>query len=131
VYADIGSAYLSTTSPVLRNLLSDLVSELFPDEMVNVEGSHKVNVVTTEKGGKLLIQLVNTSGDHANPNVKGIDEIPVLRDLKIFVKTGQRPRSVILQPESIPLRFDHANGRSSFVLPELKIHSVIEITSGR
>ncbi|MGV8093503.1 MAG: hypothetical protein AB2L24_16710 [Mangrovibacterium sp.] len=131
VYADIGSAYLSTSSPVLRGLLSDLVGELFPDELVRVEGSHRVNVVTTEKDGKLLIQLVNTSGDHANPNVKGIDEIPVLRDLKISVLTGQRPSSVILQPEGIPLRFDHANGKSTFVLPELKIHSVIGIMPGR
>ena len=128
VYTDIGAAYLSTTSPVLRSLLSDLVGELFPDELVRVEGSHRVNVVTTEKEGKLLIQLVNTSGDHANPNVKGIDEIPVLRDLKISVKTGQRPASVVLQPEGIPLKVDHADGKSTFILPELKIHSVIDIS---
>ena len=127
IYADIGSSYLSNTSPVLRNFLSDIIKKLFPDELVKVEGSHKLNVVPTIKDGKLLIQLINTSGDHSNSNVKGIDEIPSLLNLKISVLTPKKPVSVLLQPDRTKLKFDFINGRTTFILPEIKIHNIIEI----
>jgi len=128
IYVDLGKSYLATTSPVLRDLFSDMISELAPKLMVKVEGSHKVNVVTTTKEGKLLIQLVNTSGDHANPNVKGIDEIPVLHNLEVSVLTSKKPLSVLLQPEGTPIKFSFVNGLTKFIVPELKIHNILEIT---
>ncbi len=127
IYMDLGGSYLSTTSPVLRDLFSDIISELKPNLMVKVEGTHKVNVVTTTKEGKLLIQLVNTSGDHANSKVKGIDEIPALHNLKISVSTSKKPMSVLLQPGGTPLKFDFANGQITLTIPELKIHNILEI----
>ena len=127
IYADIGSSYLSSTSPVLRNFLSDIIKTLFPDELVKVEGSHKLNVVPVTKDSKLLIQLINTSGDHANSNVKGIDEIPPLRNLKISILTSKKPVSVMLQPDGTPIKYDFFNGHITFILPELKIHNIIEI----
>ncbi|NQU33812.1 MAG: hypothetical protein HQ521_11295 [Bacteroidetes bacterium] len=127
IYVDLGKSYLSNTSPVLRDLLSGIISELNPEIKVKVEGSHKLNVVTTEKDGKLLIQLINTSGDHANKKVKGIDEIPALQNLKVSVISSEEPESVWLQPEGIPLGFDFDNGQVTFAIPEIKIHNVIEI----
>jgi len=127
IYVDLGISYLSNTSPVLRDLLSGMISELNPELKVKVEGSHKLNVVTTEKEDKLLIQLVNTSGDHANEKVKGIDEIPELQNLKLSVLAYEKPESVWLQPEGIPLEFDFENGNVEFTIPEIKIHNVVEI----
>ncbi len=127
IYVDLGKSYLSNTSPVLRDLISGIISELNPELKVKAEGSHKVNVVTTEKDGKLLIQLVNTSGDHANEKVKGIDEIPALQNLKVSVLASEKPESVWLQPEGIPLEFDFDNGDVKFTIPEIKIHNVVEI----
>src|SRR5690606_26358798 len=75
IYLDLGSSYLSSTSPVIRDLLSGVIAELNPEIKVKVEGSNKVNIVTTTKNDRLLIQLVNTSGDHSNEKVKGIDGI--------------------------------------------------------
>lgn len=95
--------------------------------MVKVEGSDKVNGVTTEKNVEQLIQLVNTSGDHANEKVKGIDEIPQLQNLKFSVLASEKPESVWLQPEGVPLEFDFENGEMTFTIPEIKIHNVVEI----
>jgi hypothetical protein len=103
------------------------IEELNPELKVKVEGSHKVNVVTTEKEGMLLIQLVNTSGDHANPNVKGIDEIPALHNLELSVISSEKPKYVLLQPENIPLEFDFDSGQVTFTIPEIKIHNIVEI----
>ncbi|MDR2915584.1 MAG: hypothetical protein LBV74_12255 [Tannerella sp.] len=127
IYVDLGKTYLSNTSPVIRDLLADMIAELQPDMMVEVKGSHKVNLVTTSKDNKLLIQLINTSGDHANVKVKGIDEIPVLQDLKITVAMKKKPAYVKVQPEGNELDFSYESGRVNFILPRLEIHSIIEI----
>lgn len=127
IYVDLGKTYLSNTSPVIRDLLSDMIARLKPDLTVKVTGSHKVNLVTTSKDKKLLIQLINTSGDHANAKVKGIDEIPVLRNLHITVAVEKKPGYIKVQPEGYKLDFSYKSGQVNFVLPELKIHHVIEL----
>ena len=127
IYMDLGTSYLSTTSPVIRDLLAQTISKLKPDLIVQVEGSHRINVVTSEKDGKLLVQLINTFGDHANPNVKGIDEIPSIYNLKLSVQTRKKPESVLLQPEAIPLKFSFEKGNVKIIIPELKIHNTIVI----
>lgn len=127
VYADLGDAYRVSTSPVIRDFLSGLLQTLFPAPLVTIEGSHKVHVVPATKDGNLLVNLVNTSGDHANPNYSGFDEIPSLRNLKVSVKLAQKPSAVILQPEGTKIDFTYADGEAVFVIPELKIHMVIEL----
>lgn len=127
VYMNMGESYLSSTSPVFRDFLSGIVNELFPDPLVSVQGSHRVHVVPAEKEGRMLIQLINTSGDHANRHVKGIDEIPVLTNLKVSVNISEKPRKVLLQPEGKLLKFDFTGNKVSIVIPELKIHDIVEI----
>ena len=127
IYLDLGSSYLSSTSSVLRDVLAGVISELNPKLKVKVEGSHKVNVLTTEKDGELLIQLVSTSGDHANKTVKRIDEILALHNLDLSVIYSEKLESVWLQPEGIPLEFDFDNCQATFTIPEIKIHNIVEI----
>ena len=127
IYIDFGSSYLINTSPVIRDLTANLIKLLCPDPIIRVEGTHKINVVPTTKNGKLLIQLINTSGDHANPNVKGIDEIPVLNNLNVSVLTKSKPKSVVLQPDGTALKYSFANGRTLIVVPKLEIFNTLEI----
>lgn len=126
VYADLGDTYRIGASPVIRNFLSGILNTLGNDPLVRIEGSHKVHVIPTRKDGRLMVNLINTSGDHSNVNYSGFDEIPPLRDLRVFVKVERRPTSVIQQPEGIKCDFRYSNGEVALVLPELKIHSVIE-----
>lgn len=127
VYSDIGSLYPGTTSPVFRDFLSDMVNDLYPEPLVRVSGSHRVNVVPVKKDKRFFIQLVNTSGDHGNPKVKGIDEIPVLYNLELSVRTKTKPKSVLVWPEGDRLDCYYEKGQTRFVIPEIKIHSIIEI----
>lgn len=127
VYMNMGESYLSTTSPVFRDFLSEIINQLFPEPLVTVKGSHRVHVIPAEKEGRMLIQLVNTSGDHANRHVKGIDEIPALRGLKVAVRMKEKPKKVMLQPEGKSLKFNFTGDNISFVVPELKIHDIVEI----
>lgn len=127
VYFDFGEKYLETTSPVYRKFLTDIIHELLPNPLVEVKGSHYVNVIPGRKNNSMLIHLVNTSGDHANAKVKGIDEIPVLYNIQVSVAVDKKPKKILLQPEGKTLPFSYKNGRAFVKIPEILIHSILEI----
>ena len=127
IYISLAESYLDNTSPVIRDLLSNIVNQLLPDPFVKIEGSHLVNIVPTTKDKKILIQLINTSGNHANENVKGLDEIAPIYDLKLSVSTRTKPVSVLLQPGAMVLKYKYYKGRTEVIIPKLPIHQIVEI----
>jgi hypothetical protein len=50
-----------------------------------------------------------------------------LKNLKIEIKTGSQPKKIILQPEGRELAVDYQKGITKVLLPELQIHSILEI----
>jgi hypothetical protein len=45
----------------------------------------------------------------------------------VSVKTIQKPSKILLQPEGRELEVDFKGGTSSIIVPELPIHSILEI----
>ena len=127
VYFNAGSAYLEYKSPVLRDFISNQITELFPEPLVKVNGSHLVHVATNQLNGKMFVNLINITGEHTNQSAIGYDEIPSLKDLTVSIRTAKKPASIVLQPESKELKFDFQNGVSKIIVPELFIHSILEI----
>jgi len=127
VYFNAGSEYLEYKSPVLRDYISSIINDLFPQPLVNVSGSHLVHVTVNKLNGRTYVNLVNISGEHTNQNAIGYDEIPSLKDLTVSISTVQRPAKIMLQPEGLELKVDFQNGVSKVVVPELFIHSILEV----
>jgi hypothetical protein len=67
------------------------------------------------------------TGNHANKAIHSSDEIPPLYNLQVTVKTPQRPRQIVLQPENKPITFAYKNGESVFIISKLDILSIVEI----
>jgi hypothetical protein len=127
IYLSLAESYLDNTSPVIRDLITNIVNQLLPEPFVKIEGSHKINIVPTTKDKKILIQLINTSGNHANTNVKGFDEIAPIYNLKLSVTTKTKPVSVLLQPGAMALKYKYFKGRTEMIIPKLPIHQIVEI----
>ena len=127
VYFNAGSEYLDYKSPALRDYISSLINDLFPAPLVKVSGSHLVHVTVNKLNNKMYVNLVNIAGEHTNQKAIGYDEIPSLKDLIVSINTSQRPAKIILQPEGRELKIDFRNGVTSVLVPELKIHSILEV----
>lgn len=127
VYFNAGSEYLDYKSPVLRDYINSLINDLFPDPLVRVTGSHLVHVTVNKLNNKMYVNLVNIAGEHTNQNAIGYDEIPSLKDLTVSINTVEKPAKIIMQPEGLELNVDFQNGVSTVVVPELKIHSILEV----
>ncbi|MFN8258398.1 MAG: hypothetical protein U0W24_22100 [Bacteroidales bacterium] len=127
IYFDAGSCYLEYKTPIIRDFVNQFAEQLFSGEMVKVKGSHLVHVSVTALNGRTYVNLVNVAGDHANPKTIGFDEIPPLSNLCIEIKTGKKPSRLILQPEGRELDFIYDEGNVFLTIPELEIHSIVEI----
>ncbi len=127
IYFNAGSTYLDYKSPVLRDFVSDRITELFPDPQVKVEGSRLVHLAVNQINNKMLISLLNIAGEHTNSKATGYDEIPGLKDLTVNIRTAVKPARIVLQPEGKSLEIDFQNGVSKVIVPELAIYSILEV----
>ncbi len=125
---NFGERYRHQRTAQARMFLGALVKRLFPNPTVKVGGSHEVDIVLMKKEGKLLVNLLNTSGPHDNRACYTFDEIAPLGPLQVEIQTAKRPKRILLQPEGRSLPFRWSRGKTSLVLPRLEIHSVIEVT---
>jgi hypothetical protein len=127
IYCDIGLTYRNNPNPAIRDLLDGMARRLFPDPMVEVTGTHCVDVVANRLNGKPLIHLINTAGPHADAKVLVFDEIPPIGPLRVKIKVDQAPKSVHLQPAGIELKYDYnqKDGAIELTVPRVDIHEII------
>lgn len=126
-YFNFGERYIHGTTTTARDFLNAIVRELFPNPLVEVEGSHFVDVTVNRIDGKLAVNLVNTSGDHADMKVYVYDEIPALGPLSIKIRYGKKPGKVVLEPEGKTLEYTYDKGVIRTALDRLEIHSILVI----
>jgi hypothetical protein len=125
VYFDFGIQYFKGASYLTRRYLNSIMEKLFTKPLVEVKGSHSVDVTIRKIKGKLAINLVNISGFHNSNSIDCFDEIPVIGPLDITINSGTIPKSLTLQPGNKTLKFTYLSGAVKFKLPELKIHNII------
>ena len=127
VWFGFGDRYQKARTPTARDFLDGLVNELFPQPLVTVTGSHLVDVSVARNHGKLLVNLVNTAGPHADPKVHVFDAIPAAGPLQVAVRLDRKPKSVALEPGARLQRFGYRDGQLLLTLPPVEIHDVLLI----
>jgi hypothetical protein len=125
VWLNLGERCADGKTPAARDFLDTLARELFPRPMVEVNGSHDVDVSLARNHGKLEIHLVNTSGPHASQPF--VDEITPVGPLQVTLRAGSRPKRITVEPGGRSLDFKHANGETHFTVAEVQIHSVVVV----
>ncbi len=68
-----------------------------------------------------------TAGKYTNQNAVGYDEIPVLKNIALRIRTETKPDKIMLQPGDEELSFDYKDGISTVIVPEVPVHKILEI----
>ena len=129
IYLNFGRNYIFAGNCNSRDFLKRVVDELLPEPMVKVEGSHYVDVVANEVGRRLSINLVNTGGPHGDNTIHVFDEIPSIGPLRVSIKTRYKPKSIVMQPDNVKLKFTQQNAYSIVTIPKLKLHQILVVES--
>ena len=126
-YVNFGERYANAATATARKFLAALVRELFPNPIAEVTGSQYVDVAVNTLGGKLMVNLMNTAGPHANEWICAFDEVPPVGPLTVTIRTRRKPKKVTLQPAGRALRYEFSKGAVKVVLPKLEIHDIIVV----
>ncbi|HEY3281347.1 MAG TPA: alpha-L-fucosidase [Armatimonadota bacterium] len=124
-YFSFSQGYLSGRPEGARAFLEGLARQLFPKPMVEVTGSHDVDVMVSRVRGKLTVSLVNTAGPHATEPI--LDAIPPVGPLRVVLREQPKPSRVRLEPEGRSLPFEYQDGEIRVALPSLEIHSILVV----
>ncbi|MCY3022771.1 MAG: hypothetical protein NTW87_27650 [Planctomycetota bacterium] len=124
-YFSFGERYRKASTAVARDFLNAMVRELFPKPIVEVRGSHCVDVSANRMNGTLSINLVNTAGPHTDKEVYAFDEIPPVGPLSITIRPGFTPRKITVQPAGRAAPFTARRGQVLLTLPRLEIHDIL------
>lgn len=79
------------------------------------------------KDGRLLANLLNTSGQHADANVMTIGEIDPLGPLDITLRLPEKPQRVRLEPGGEAIDWREESGEIRLIIPRLDIHRVLAV----
>jgi len=97
--------------------------KFFPDPLVQVSGSHDVDVVLNRLDGKVSVHLINSAGPHCTEGI--LETIPPVGPLQIKVRMDAAPTRLTLQPENRSIPFRYRNGGVECELSELKIYDIL------
>ena len=120
-----GQAYSTSPTVTARRFVNDLARQLFPDPMVEVTGSNDVDVCVARNHGKLLVNLVNTSGPHRTQPIA--ESIAPVGPLTVAIRQANKPAKVTLEPSGQPLAFDYKDGKIQLTVPQVAIHDIIVV----
>lgn len=128
---DLGSQYLEGSQYLHKELLRKLTDRLYTPKVKLESACGILEIVPLIKDGRLMIQLINGGGSHANASAVSDDYIPPVLDISLSVALDKEPRALILQPEGRPLDFKYCgdNGRAYVNIDRVDIHSIIEVVT--
>ncbi|AUD03438.1 type 1 glutamine amidotransferase family protein [Spirosoma pollinicola] len=127
VYADLSRDYQKHQSAKLRDFIASLAKPLLTKPLVEVSGSKLVHVVLNWQHDRTAVNLINTGGRHADPQVFTYDEVPPLTNLTVRIRADKKPNRIVQQPENRSLPVQYANGIATVTVPKLAVQSVLVV----
>ena len=124
---DSGSQYLDYRQSLHRKLIKNIAERTY-EPLARIESVvGNAEIVCLEKDGKLMLQIINANGSHADPTCMSEEVIPPLVDIELSVAVDKADVSVALQPMGKRLEYNYNNGRIYFKVDRVDIHAVAEI----
>lgn len=128
ICADMSQSYLTNATATQRMFLNQVVRKIFARPIVEVTGSSNVDVIAKKCDNNLiLIHLVNTAGQHGNPNVCTYDEIPPVGPLNIKIRVSRKPKNVMLASSCAAVEYTYQTGQVHLQIPNLQMYEIIVI----
>ena len=127
-YVNLGNRYLNARTTVARDFLAGLVRELFPQPMVEVSGSHSVDVSLGRNHGQLLVNLVNTAGPHEQEKQYTFDDLPPVGPLQVKVRLPKKPKAMRLEPAGQNLKFTWRDGMATVTVQKVDAYEIVVVS---
>lgn len=127
IFGPLGSVYMRSHYPALRQILKKVMDSLLPNPMVQLDGPPCIDVSIRKKDNKYLIHLGNTAGMQIASQYAVIDFIPKVGPITAYISLDKKPKHVSLEPGGQNFKHHWSDGKLEVIIPELHIHNIIVI----
>ena len=124
---NLRNMYHDQQTPLIRKLIAEMVKAVYEKPICTVEGSTLVHQVVSTKEESLFVHLINTGGQHNNPNTMAYEEVPPIGPLTIRLHLPRKPSAIVMQPENTQLSFSYIDNIATVTVPSLKIYSILQV----
>ena len=129
---DIFSEYADQGSAHLKYAVIDMIDRLLGKDKTATTtlpscGVFSVMSQPYEGGDRIICQLAYALQKVRGRNVEIIEDIPVVLDTKICIKTDKSPKKVYLAPAMSPLDYDYNDGYVTLNLPRFECSAMVVI----
>ncbi len=125
--SDIGLSYFNARQAGHTELMGALLKRLYEPLVCLESAEGTVEITPLRKDGRLLVQLVNMNGPHADTRAASFDRIQPCRDVKLSVSANKKPSAVVQRPCGRSLDFTWDGRRAVFTLDRVDVHEIIEM----
>ncbi|MBQ4110179.1 MAG: alpha-L-fucosidase [Clostridia bacterium] len=123
---DFSEAYEENISAALDDFLKNQLKTLDFTPIVETDNAF-VDVVTMQKNGDMLVNLINYSGTHAIKSVRTYRQIPPLYNIDVKINTQTKPEEVYLEPGHIKCDFEYKNNQISLTVDKIDVHKTVVV----
>ncbi|MBQ4110422.1 MAG: alpha-L-fucosidase [Clostridia bacterium] len=124
---DFSESYKNNITTAIEDFLREQFEALEFEPVVKVLNNTFVDVLTMKKDGKLLVNLINYSGNHALDKVRSYGSIPPLYNIDLAIKTEKAPGNIRIEPGHKKCDFRYENNNIYLTLDKLEVHKIIVI----
>ncbi len=128
---DIFTAYANHGHLCFKELFTHIIKKMIGSEITAIATLPDRAVMTytrqeAEKRNILHLLFAHTTVRGKNTEV--IEDTVPLYNVKCSIKCEEEPKKISLIPSGNELSFDFINGRAEFIVPEVNIHQMVEIS---
>ncbi|MFH1737771.1 MAG: alpha-amylase family protein [bacterium] len=126
VYGPLAIVYFRSHHPYLRQFIGDIVTQLFPVPMVEIEGPPCVDVALRHtQDGRLSVHLLNLANVPLSNRHPVIDFIPSVGPIDVRLRLPKKPKKISWIPEEGRLKKSWKDGILTVTIPSLHVHGVL------
>jgi len=127
IAGEIFKTYWEKNDPYLKYLIRNLVNLVTKEKLLEVEAPPCIEVSLFQKENKKVLHLVNSHTEKALSGVCFAEDIPPIYEIEVRLEVEKKPKGIIQQPEKKEIEFTYKEGYIEFKVPDVKIHTVIEV----
>lgn len=128
---NIFTDYATKGSLVLKELfifaLENLLGNSKTVEISGLPDRGKMTLMRQKKENRDILHLLFAHTTVRGNGIEVIEDVVPVCDIGVSLKTEKKPLSVLTVPDKKTLKYVYADGKVSFTVPEVYIHTAVEI----
>jgi len=108
-----------------KQLVANCIRRLLPHPLIRAEAPSTAQITVTEQKGRRTVHVLHYAAERRTPDIDIVEDVIPLVNLKLALRTDQRPRQAYLAPQRQSLKFDFADGYAQVVVPEVRGHQMV------